>query len=79
MRGVEDGSPAAAAGVQGGDLIVTAGSNPVHDAEDLWAVLDAVAPDGPASVELGLVRGADELTVTVAFGDEPAAEEGESG
>ena len=69
VRGVEDGSPAAAAGIRDGDLIVTAGGVPVSGADDLWAVLDGLAPEGAVSVELGLVRGADELAVTVAFED----------
>jgi serine protease Do len=69
VRGVEDGSPAAAAGVRDGDLIVIAGGVPVSEADDLWAVLDGLAPEGSVSVELGLVRGAEELAVTVAFED----------
>jgi len=74
VRGVEDGSPAAAAGVQGGDLITSAGGVAVQDADDLWSVLDGLAPDGTVTVELGLVRGAEELTVTVTFPADPTAE-----
>ena len=75
VRGVEDGSPAAAAGIRDGDLIVTAGAVPVSGADDLWAVLDGLAPEGAVSVGLGLVRGADELAVTVTFED-PAPDDG---
>ena len=61
VRGVEDGSLAAAAGVQAGDLIVEAGGHAVADPDDL---LDALA-----SLELPfalrLVRGTDERTVEV--------------
>ena len=61
VRSVEDGSLAAAAGVQAGDLIVEAGSRPIADADDLHAALAAVEPP----FEVKLVRGADELTVQV--------------
>lgn len=61
VRGVEDGSPAAAAGVEAGDLIVSAGGRPVTDADDLHDALGAVE----APFQVGLVRGADERTVTV--------------
>jgi S1-C subfamily serine protease len=67
VRGVEDGSPAAAAGVQRGDLIVAADATPIETADALWSVLDALPTDRAATVELGLVRGADELTVQVLF------------
>jgi len=62
VRSVEDGSLAAAAGIQAGDLIVEAGSRPIADADDLHAALAAVEPP----FEVKLVRGADELTVQVA-------------
>ena len=61
VRSVEDGSLAAAAGIQAGDLIVEAGSRPIADADDLHAALAAVEPP----FEVKLVRGADELTVQV--------------
>ena len=64
VRGVEDGSPAAAAGIQAGDLIVEAGGRPVKDADDLHAALAAV--DFPYEVKL--VRGTDERTVQVGGG-----------
>ena len=61
VRGVETGSPAAAAGIQGGDLIVSAGGRPVTDADDLHDALGAVE----TPYEVGLVRGAEERTVTI--------------
>jgi serine protease Do len=64
VRGVEDGSPAAAAGIQAGDLIVEAGGKAVTDADDLHAALGAV--DFPFEVKL--VRGNDERTVQVGGG-----------
>jgi serine protease Do len=61
VRGVEDGSPAAAAGIEAGDLIVEAGGTPVTDADDLFAALGTVT----APYEVKLVRGAEDRTVTV--------------
>ena len=51
---------AATAGVQRGDLVVSAGGRPV---DSIDAFLAAV--DGEGSLELVLVRGTAELTVTV--------------
>ena len=61
VRGVEDGSLAAKAGIQAGDLIVKAAGKAVEDADDLFDAL------GAASVpfEVRLVRGNDERTVSV--------------
>ena len=61
VRGVEDGSPAEAAGVEAGDLIVAAGGRDIRNADDLFDALQAL--DRP--FELGIVRGADERTLTV--------------
>ncbi len=61
VREVEDDSPAAKAGIAEGDLIVAAGGRAITSADDLF---DALAGEG--ALEIGLVRGAEELTVTVA-------------
>ena len=61
VRGVEDDSLAAAAGIQAGDLIVEAGGRPIADADDLHAALGATE----LPFEVKLVRGADDLTVQV--------------
>jgi serine protease Do len=61
VREVEDDSPAAAAGIAEGDLIVSVNGAPITSADDLFEALT-----GEGSLEIGLVRGADELTVTVA-------------
>jgi S1-C subfamily serine protease len=58
---VEDDSPAATAGIAEGDLIVGVGERDVTSADDLF---DALSTTG--DLEIRLVRGADELTVTVA-------------
>ena len=62
VRGVEDGSPAAAAGVEVGDLIVSAGGREIRDADDLQDALASLE----APFDLGIVRGADDKTLTVA-------------
>jgi len=63
VRVVEDGSPAAAAGIRQGDLIVTVGGQPVTTADDLYDALDGE----PAEVHLGIVRGSEEIALTVRF------------
>ena len=63
VRDVEEGSPAEAAGIAGGDLIVALGATVIADADDLSDALAAAA--GAGSVELTVVRGADERQVTV--------------
>lgn len=65
VRGVEEGSPAAAAGVKQGDLLVGAAGRELRTADDLFDALDEVA-DG-VGLELAVVRGVEELTVTVSF------------
>ena len=70
VRGVEDDSLAAAAGIRAGDLIVEAGGKPIADADDLHTALAAVAPP----FEVKLVRGADELTVQVGEGTRTAGD-----
>ena len=61
IRGVEDGSLAAAAGVEAGDLIVDAGGHAVADPDDLTDALALLE----LPFALGLVRGTDERTVQV--------------
>jgi S1-C subfamily serine protease len=65
VRGVEEGGPAGRAGVQVGDLLVAAGGNDVHTLDDLTSVLDRVTGD---SIDIGLVRGVEDLVVHVSFG-----------
>ena len=61
VRGVEDDSPAARAGITRGDLIVSVAGTAVTDADEL---LDAIAA-AKQPYPILLVRGADEVTVTV--------------
>ncbi len=60
VREVEDGSPAAAAGIAEGDLIVAAGERAITSADDLF---DALGTSGDLAITI--VRGAEELSVTV--------------
>jgi serine protease Do len=59
----EDG-PAARAGLSSGDLIVAAAGQPVSGADDLF---DALRRVQGGTLELRVVRGADERTVQVVF------------
>lgn len=67
VRGVEEGSPAAEAGVRAGDLLVSANGRALAGADDLFAALDAL--EGSAALTLVAVRGVEEVTVEVAFPD----------
>lgn len=67
VRGVEEDGPAARAGVQAGDLLVSASGRELMTPDDLFAVLSAHDP--ATSLELGVVRGADELSVSVRWDD----------
>jgi S1-C subfamily serine protease len=65
VRSVVDDSPAAAAGIQEGDLLVRAGDRELHTHDDLFEALGTVEPGG--QMTLGVVRGAEERDVTVDF------------
>jgi serine protease Do len=65
VRAVEDGSPAANAGLERGDLIVAAAGLELERIDVLYEALDAARTDG--SIELTIVRGTDERAVTVAL------------
>jgi S1-C subfamily serine protease len=71
VRAVESGSPAAEAGVERGDLIVTAGGRPLDGVDSLYAALDEL-PRAESSLALALVRGTEEREVDVAFGEAAA-------
>ena len=68
VRGVEDGSPAQAAGIEAGDLLVAAGGRNLATADDLFEVLEALT--GDAGLRLTVVRGSDERDVEIAFSTE---------
>lgn len=74
VRAVEPDSPAANAGIRQGDLIVSAAGRPVTRIDDLYEALDGVGDDG--SLALDVVRGTDDLSVSVTFGPAATREEG---
>ena len=61
VRGVEDGSPAARAGIREGDLLVEAAGRPLDEPD----VLPAILAEAGLPIELKIVRGDEERTVTV--------------
>lgn len=63
VRGVEDSSPAAGAGIETGDLIVAAAGDPVDGIDALHRALDAAAGNG--GLTLTVVRGTEERQVQV--------------
>jgi hypothetical protein len=67
LAGVFDGSPAAASGLQKGDLLVGFGDYPVSDLGTFTTALRAYAPGD--LVEVRIVRDGRDLRFTVALGD----------
>ena len=65
VRGVEENSAAAAAGIKEGDLITKAGGKDVRTADDLYSALDTAVSSG--ALALNILRGTEELTVDVEF------------
>jgi S1-C subfamily serine protease len=64
VRDVEEGSPAAAAGIVEGDLIVEAAGKSITSIDDLFEALAAAPADKPLAVKL--IRGTEERSVSVA-------------
>ena len=62
VRAVEPDSPAAAAGLEPGDLLVAAGERPLHGYDELFDALEA-----GGELTLKVVRGTDEREVTAHF------------
>jgi S1-C subfamily serine protease len=67
---VSEGSPAAAAGLKVGDLLVAAGGVPIASVDDLHRAMDAARASN--DLTLDLVRGTDEHTVSVRFASDQA-------
>ncbi len=72
VREVDPNGPAGHAGVRQGDLIVEASGRPVARIDDLYTALDELGDD--QTLALGILRGAEELSLRVTFGG--AREEG---
>jgi serine protease Do len=64
VRLVEEGSPAEAAGLGVGDLLVAAAGRPLVVVEDLHAVLDRLEGE---TIEVRVLRGIEERTVAIRF------------
>ena len=74
VQEVEDASPAARAGLRRGDLIVGADGSAVTTIDDLYQAVDGMGEG--RSLALTVVRGAEELSVSVTFGGGGTREEG---
>ena len=72
IRDVAEDSPAARAGLAPGDLIVAAAGQPVRTVDDLSGALQTAGE----TIELNVLRGTDERSIQVAFGQnsQPEAE-----
>jgi serine protease Do len=65
VRAVQEGTPAAAAGLERGDLIVALDGHAVRDVDDLYSALDAAAAE---DARLAVVRGVEERELQVSLG-----------
>jgi serine protease Do len=74
VRGVADDSPAAVAGLATGDLITRVGDHDVSGPADLESAL--ADPDLGAELTVHVVRGADEVDLTVTFAEDDGNEDG---
>lgn len=74
VRDVGDGTPAAAAGIQPGDLLVEAAGRALASVDDLFDALGTVTDDGP--LEVKVVRGAEERVLSVDFSTPAAPSDG---
>jgi serine protease Do len=66
VRAVEEDGPADRAGIERGDLIVAAGGHEIDAVETLYTALDELPPAG-GELELTVVRGTEERSVTASF------------
>jgi serine protease Do len=69
VRAVQEGSPAARAGLSRGDLLVAAAGRPLDGLDGLHEALDRARSD--RRLELTVVRGAEELPLMVSFDGAP--------
>ncbi len=66
VRAVEEGGPAASAGLKEGDLVIAAAGRPTTSFDELTDALEALSPG--AKLELRILRGTDEHTLEVTPG-----------
>lgn len=72
VRLVEEGSPAEGGGLQQGDYIIKAGGSDIAGVEELWKVMESMAPG--SALELTVLRGTEQRTATITLPSLPAAE-----
>jgi serine protease Do len=65
----QDGSPAAKAGIQSGDVITAVNGTAVKDARDLARTIGTLAPN--ATVKLDMIRGGQAKSVSLTLGEMP--------
>jgi S1-C subfamily serine protease len=70
VRAVEDGSPAASAGLERGDLLTELNGKPLDRIDDLYAALDGA---GSEALDLTVLRGTEQRSARVEFGEGDAA------
>jgi|AP12_2_1047962.scaffolds.fasta_scaffold05676_2 S1-C subfamily serine protease len=71
VREVDDDSPASRAGIREGDMIVAIDGKSIADPDDVYDALGAASEGG--TLAIGLVRGAEELSVEARFGSGSSA------
>jgi serine protease Do len=67
VRDVEEGSPAARAGIAEGDLIIEAAGKPIREPDDVYDALGSVAAGQTMAIKI--VRGTEERSVEVSFAE----------
>ena len=67
MTGVREGSPAADAGIRGGDIVVEFGGREIGDIYAYTYALQAHEPGD--AVEIVVIRDGERLTLTAVLGD----------
>jgi serine protease Do len=66
----QNGSPAARAGIQSGDVVTALNGTPVKDSRDLARKVTALAPG--SSVKLDIFRSGESKTLTVTLDELPS-------
>jgi serine protease Do len=73
VDGPQNGSPAAKAGVQSGDVVTALNGTPVKDSRDLARKVAALAPG--SSAKLDILRSGESRTLTVTLGELPKGQQ----
>ena len=73
----QNGSPAAKAGIQSGDVVTALNGTPFKDSRDLARKVAALAPG--SSVKLDMLRSGESKTLTVTLGELPNRQQANAG